>query len=219
MKSLSIHILTTHLNKHRQESVLKTWLSNFEDYIFNTDFNTSVGNQIEMTTRSDHASNAIKHVFEYDRIHKNKLYENFEWFYFCDDDTAPNTPRILNYIKTADNTKIHAYSMHSWATDTSLLSISGGAGYLVPSNLFKLTPPKYREDVPWADVQFALWLRENKIPIQHSEEFKQDTPKSFGIDVEKKEDRNLIRDHMSFHYITDDNLREKLWEIYTTPKE
>lgn len=219
MKPLSIHILTTKFNKDRQISILNTWLSNFEDYIFNTDFDTKIGNQILMTERCDHASNAIKHVLEYNRIHENKIYENFEWFYFCDDDTVPNMVKILEYIKHADKEKIHAYTMHSWAPDRSLLSISGGAGYLIPSNFFKLTQPKYNQFVPYADVQYALWIRENNIPLQHIEELNQNVPDEFGMSLETVEGRNSIRNQMSFHYVKTHEMREKIWNIYNSPME
>lgn len=219
MKPLSIHILTTILNKDRQISILSTWLSDFTDYVFYTDFSTEIGNQIELTTNTNYDSNGEKHILEVNRIFREKLTDKYEWFYFCDDDTVPNINAIINYSKSADTNVVHAHSDHCWPEDRTLLSISGGAGYLVHSSILSTRKPPKLKKITWSDVQFALWLRENKISIKQESRFKWDVPSKFDINISEPKGRNIVRDHFSFHYVKDHDLRSKIWEIYTTPKE
>jgi hypothetical protein len=216
---LSIHILTTSLNRDRHQSILNTWLKDFYDYVFYTDFTSEIGNQVELTTNTEYHSNGEKHILEVNRIVREKIHNDYQWFYFCDDDTVPNISRILDYCRTADRSKVHAWTDTCWAEDPTLLSVSGGAGYLVPSEVFQgRTPPRLKRIV-WSDVQFALWLRENGIPLQHNSEFKHNIPSQFGIDISTVEGRNLVREHMSFHYVKNHELRSAIWELYNTPKD
>ena len=219
MNKLSIHILTTSFHRDRQISILNTWLSQFQDYVFYTDFTTDIGNQVELTTNTEYHSNGEKHILEVNRIFRERLFDQYEWFYFCDDDTVPNIPRILEFTNTASRDKVHAWADNCWAEDRTLLSISGGAGYLVSSDIFRGRKPPRLKRIVWSDVQFALWLRENGIQIAHNTEFKHNVPSHFGIDVTTKEGRNQVRDHMSFHYVKDHELRSEIWSIYNTAKE
>lgn len=216
---LSVHILTSHKNRNRQVSILETWLSNFSDYVFYTDFTTDVGNQVELTTNDGYDSGGEKHILEVNRIVRENLTSKYEWFYFCDDDTVPNLGKIVQFSKTADVTKVHGFWDYAWAEDRSLHSLSGGSGYLVHSSIFaNRTPPKLKRIV-WGDVQFSLWLRENGIGIEHTDLFKHNVPSVFGIDMNTVDGRNAIRDHMSFHYVKDLSLMSALNEIYNSSNE
>lgn len=217
---LSIHVMTTHINKDRHSSILETWLKSFPDYTFYTDFSTGIGNQVELTTNTQYHSNAEKHVLEINRICNQKLYEKYDWFYFCDDDTAPNIQNILSYIKIANRQKVHGWSQYSWAQDRSLLCLSGGAGYLISSDILsKHKPPRYDTNIIWSDIQFCLWLQSNNIEIQNNPKMKQDVPSIFNIRMDTKEGRNSIREHLSFHYVKDHSLRKQINDIYSSPRE
>lgn len=226
MKPLSIQIITTHTNAHIQKSILETWLRNFSDYCFYTDFTTGIGNQLELTTNCAVDSGGEKHILNLQRIHREKLCNQYEWFYFCDDDTVPNIRLILDFLNTADKSCVYGWWDHVYNDDKTLKSLSGGAGYLVSGEILsKYSPPNLKRII-WGDVQFSIWVRENGIPIvtvpenaTHSTtKFKWDMPHKHGIDLSTISGVEQIRNTMSFHYVKDNTLREIITSIYeTTP--
>jgi hypothetical protein len=214
MLNLSINILTTGNNKDRQQSILNTWLKNNTDYVFYTDFDTGVGNQIEHTTNTSVDSGGEKHILEIQRIIREKLYEKYEWFYFCDDDTVPNIKLLKTFLLSAEKNKVYGAVGNTWAEDYSLFYLSGGAGYIVHSDIFKNKPYPRLKRIIWSDVQFGLWLREQNIIPIHINEFKWDHPSIFGLNINDPNDHEKIKSYISFHYIKNNNDRELITNIF-----
>jgi len=222
MKPLSIQILTTHTNANTQQSILQTWLLNFSEYCFYTDFTTGIGNQLELTTNCAVDSGGEKHILNLQRIHREKLWAEYDWFLFCDDDTVPNIKLILDFIKTADKNTVYGWWDHVYNDDKTLKSFSGGAGYLVSGQTLGKFPPPNLKSIIWSDVQFSIWVRENGISIAtvpenatHSTtKFKWDMPHNHGIDINTESGREEIRSTMTFHYVKDPILRQIITAVY-----
>jgi hypothetical protein len=214
MRDLSIHIITTYSNKDRQQSVLNTWLANNNDYVFYTDFSSDVGNQIELTTNNRVDSGGEKHILEIQRIFREKLYEKYNWFYFCDDDTVPNLKLLNELLKTLDKNKVYGAVGNTWAEDPSLYYLSGGAGYLVHNEIFKNRSHPRLKSIIWGDVQFGLWLREQNIVPVHLNGFKWDHPSIFGMNIHDVSQHEIIKSYLSFHYIKDNNDRQLITNIF-----
>jgi hypothetical protein len=222
MKPLFIMLLTTHKNKLNQENCILTWLDGFEDYAFTTDTSTEVGNQWEVTDDDSYNSNAIKTINTFQKLVKEKYYDKYEWFFYCDDDTCVNVKKILEFIQTADKNVVHSQCAHCWPVDKSLLSISGGGGYLIHKNILKEKGYPELNPIPgsmFGDVQIALWLRENDIDRKHTQFIRGQTPEDCGFDINKKQDRNEMRNYMSFHYIKQKELMETVNDIFNTELE
>ena len=86
-KLLSIHVMTSSkFTNTRQKNCIETWLDGFDDYIFLTDNINGNYKQISNSKNPNYSSCTEKQITEINRIIQNKLYENYEWFFFCDDD-------------------------------------------------------------------------------------------------------------------------------------
>ena len=226
MKPLSIQIITTHTNAHIQQSILNTWLRNFSDYCFYTDFTTGIGNQLELTTNCNVDSGGEKHILNLQRIHREKLWREYEWFYFCDDDTVSNLNMMREFIRTADKGTVYGWWDYAYNDDKTLRSFSGGAGYLVSGEILEKYPPPNLKKIIWGDVQFSLWVRQHNIPIMtipenathRTTKLKWDMPHKHGIDITTPHGQEEIRNTMSFHYVKDNTLREIITAIFeSTP--
>lgn len=214
MSNISIHIITTYSNKDRQESILNTWLKNHDQYVFYTDFDSGIGNQIELTTNTQIDSGGEKHILEIQRIIREKLFNKHEWFYFCDDDTIVNMNKLYKFCEHVEKNKVYGAVGNTWPEDRSLFYLSGGAGYLVHSDIFKNKNYPRLKRIIWGDVQFGIWLKEQNIKPIHVDEFKWDHPKQFNLDINNSADYDMIKSNISFHYIKTNTDREIINNIF-----
>lgn len=197
MKDLSIHILTTHKNKDRQKSILDSWLQGFDDYVFYTDLSTSVGNQIPLTKNDGYESGGEKQILELYRIASNGLHNNFNWFFFCDDDSVINIKKLIDYSKNIKDKLAIGKIIYCFGPDPTLGYFQGGAGFLLHSSLFRNSSiPIIIPGVPWSDVHAGIWLRQNNVRLHHDELFNEDPPEKCG-----KVSSDLMKKQISFHYI------------------
>ena len=196
-KLLSVHILTTHKFKDRQKAQLDSWLQGFNDFIFYTDTCLEeLPNQISASDDDSYEGCADKQVNEINRIKDHKLYDDFEWFFFCDDDTFVN----LNKLKKFCSEKLEAFDTcgkvgNSWTFDPSLAYYSGGAGFLLRSDFIKNSTRITRKNgVTFSDVTVGLWLRENDKQLNHESKFNSHPP-----EIAKKLGNE--KNEITFHYI------------------
>jgi len=194
-KLLHISVLTTHKFRNRQKNVLDTWMTGFDDYVFYTDKITDVGNQISVCDDNSYDSAAVKQVEELLRIKNSNLVNDYDWFLFCDDDSVIN----INLLKTLCSSEFLPIMSvgkmgNSWR-DGSLWYYSGGAGFLIRSELIKnCSDIKFTPEANFSDVQVGLWLNSNGIKLNHDSRFNSHDPKF----VNKE---NEIKNQISFHYI------------------
>jgi len=208
-KLLSVHILTTHKYRSRQESQLKTWLKGFDDFVFYTDICIDdLPNQISVSDDDSYQGCAEKQVNEIVRIKDNKLYDDFEWFFFFDDDTFVNLELLKQFCsEKLEEFETYGKTGNSWPPDFSLTYYSGGAGFLLRSDFIKnSTRISRREGIQFSDVQVGLWLRENGIKLNHESKFNSHSPsQSNKVGCEKNE--------ITFHYIQDAESMGALKEV------
>ena len=192
-KLFHISILTTHKFKDRQRSILNTWLRNFNDYVFYTDKVTDLGNQISVCDDDSYNSAAIKQVNEINRIKYSNLIDEYDWFFFCDDDTVVNINLLEQFCQNKSNIELcYGKVGDTWP---NLNYFSGGAGFLLKSDLIKSLPKmNFISGANFSDVQVGLWLKSNGVKLTHHSRFNSHDPSFCG-----KQDE--INNQITFHYI------------------
>jgi hypothetical protein len=209
----SIHILTTHKNKNRQEVILDTWLKGRNNYIFYTDKNTGVGNQVEVDPDDTYFSNGKKNLAELLRVYHTEHYKNVDWMLFCDDDTCVNVSKLEETLPTLNQSKMHGSMLKgTWPQDKGLEYLSGGAGYLISSKLIEdkgVPQLDYLKKSYYSDVCVGLWARDNDIEIVDVKGFYSQDPSFYNL---KDED---IKHSYTFHYIkTCNSVKDLLEKFY-----
>lgn len=195
----SIHILTTHKNKDRQRTILDTWLKNKENYTFYTDRSTKIGNQVEVDPDDTYFSNGKKNLRELKRIYENNLHKDVDWMLFCDDDTFVNIPNLEKLLPTLDKKIMYGYILKgTWPGDRSLDYLSGGAGYLMSSELLSrlgFPPLNLLNYSFYSDVCVGLWMRFQGVQFNNIPGFHTEPPEAYNLD------KNEIKQAYTFHYI------------------
>lgn len=207
----SIHILTTHKNKHRQEGLIATWLKDKDNYTFYTDRSTEIGNQAEVDPDDTYFSNGKKNLRELKRIYENNLQSNVDWMLFCDDDTFVNITKLEKLLPTLNKKIMYGSILKgTWPGDPSLNYLSGGAGYLISSELLTRLgyPPLALLNYSYySDVCVGLWARANGVQIEQITGFYSQSPEFYTLDQE------AIKEAYTFHYIKTQEQVEILMEL------
>lgn len=212
MDKLGFEIITTVKNEHRQRTILSSWLGEYP-HCFYTDVAIQVGTQIGHTSDTSYKSGEIKFVREFNRL-RSKPYA--EWYFFCDDDTVPNVKLILEDLDKLDKMKVHGRATSgSWKYDRSLLYCSGGAGFLISTDLMVNKDEARFHNVGFSDVNFGLWARENKVDHIHDDRFRWKHPSQFGFNINDELQHGVIRSFKSFHYIKERDDVVKLTHIFS----
>jgi hypothetical protein len=217
--------MTTGNYRDRQKSIHETWLNGYNNYVFYTDTVTDIGNQVSVTTKNSYEYCGLKQINEFKRILTSGLFDFYDYFFFCDDDTVVNIKKLKQFIQTADPNYIYGWnSTGSWPIDTDLKYCSGGAGFLVSSEIFKnikIYPQLYPngDDMhvkmyEFSDVQAGLFFRDNNIKYKFIDGFYYDVPSVFGFDENTKEGIEKIKNSYSFHFVRTHELRQKLFNIF-----
>jgi hypothetical protein len=224
MSNYLINILTTGSYSDRQESILKTWLNQISNYVFYTDNVNNIGNQISVTDKTSYEYCGLKQINRFKQIIKKKEYLNYDFFIFCDDDTVLNIKNINLLIKNLDINFVYGCVGNTWTPDNSLYYCSGGAGFIVPSKIFKnlkkqpfLYPyddEKHHHMFGWSDVQAGLFFRDNNFKCINVDGFYYSEPKEFNIDEKNPENFDKIKEAYSFHYIRTHEQRKVITDIF-----
>lgn len=194
----SIHVMSTHKNRDRQDCIANSWLSG-QNYVFYTDKSTGVGNQVEVDPDDTYYSNGRKNLSELLRVYQTESYKSVDWLLFCDDDTCVNIRKLEELLPTLDPSKMYGSLLNgTWPGDTSLKYLSGGAGYLISSKLLEEKGvPKldYALKTHYADVCVGLWARDNDIEVVNVDGFYSQDPQFYNVVDED------IKQSYTFHYI------------------
>lgn len=179
-------------SKHRYENLVETWGKN-KNIIFYSDYEDINKKIYKVSNRTDYASNEEKHLNAFSLV--NELYTQYDWFFFCDDDTFVNTEHLEN--ANFDENFIHGSIITGcWQNDKSLEYCSGGAGYLISKNiLIKICKNLYNSNTGFADVSLGYVAKKCKIPFLNDDRFRSQNPSFFNIKDSK------IKNFFTFHYI------------------
>ena len=197
---LLISIMSSRNNTRRQENILDTWGKEV-DIMFYSDHLDEEKNIIKVSDRTDYHSNEEKHINALNYILQNK--KDYDWYFFCDDDTYVNVSNLKKFIESADETKVHGFKIsYKKCPDNPIYEIipknieylSGGAGYLI----FKDTLFSYNEfinhDKGYSDVSFGINIH-NKTKIEDSNLFHSQPPEFYNHNFLQK------REMVTYHYI------------------
>jgi len=199
MKKILYVILHGIVNKNRYNNVMNTW-GRDKDVLFYADYNDDDKNVIKVSENTSYFSNEEKHINVIKFLNQNNKY-NYEWFFFCDDDTFVNTNKLEDSLNTFDLNVVNGSVLNTWKNDPSLYYCSGGAGYLINHNILgKINLKNHKTG--WSDVSLGLSLRETKIECINSKLFNSQPPEFYNIEI------NDIKNYISFHYIkTEDKMK------------
>lgn len=200
-------IIHTIVQKEREDFILSTWGEN-KDLVFYGDYEIP-GNKylLKVSNNSEYASGEEKQINVISAL--SQTHKNYDWYYFCDNDTFVNTKLLEEFYQDCDQNKIYGEISNTWPKDASLFYPVGGAGFLVSSKILNFLSNKvFHNPVNWGDVSLGLNFRFFNIEKTNRKDlFHSQPPEFYGItDTE-------IKNHISFHYIKNYETMKKLNEL------
>jgi len=204
MKKILVLILHGSMFQDRYNNVINTWGKDI-DHIFYSDHQDIEKNIIKVSDRVDYKSNEEKHINVFKYLIDNKT--DYDWFYFCDDDTFVNVSNLIEYAQEANDDLVHGSVLKStWKKDPNLIYCSGGAGYLISKKiLLEICNTIEVVGTGFADVTLGLKLRELNINTHDDFRFKSQYPAFYGITTDE------YCKYISFHYIKEYDEMNKLF--------
>lgn len=205
MKKILYVILHTCTRPDRHEGIVNSWGKDV-DYIFYADCDNEEKKIVKVSDDSTYSSNEPKHINVIKYLIENDY--QYDWFFFCDDDTFVNTKRLENNLENFDVEKINGYVLKgTWKKDLTLNYCSGGAGYLIHKTLLtKISETIKTTDSGYSDVSLGLCAKDLNIEYNHNEDFRSQNPDYYKVD------KTLIKDIFTFHYISSE-LMVEMYEI------
>jgi len=205
MKKILYVLLHGSMNPNRYYNVKETWGKDV-DCLFYSDHEDSEKNIIKVSNRTDYHSNEEKHINSIHYVSNN--IKDYEWFFFCDDDTFVNTKKLENLLGTFDKNSIHGSLLNDghWPGDRTLNFCSGGAGYLIHHELLNTIDKNLSIlNTGCSDVTLGICLRNLGIDSVNHEFFKSQPPYFFNIPIDE------TKNYITFHYIkTMDDMKNLL---------
>lgn len=194
MKKILFVILHGEVYKDRYHSIKNTW-GKHVDTLFYSDYENLEQNIVKVSDNKTYSSNEEKHINVIKNL-ENFVNNDYEWFFFCDDDTFVNVSMLEKKLNDFDPNYVHGSVINCWPSDRLLSYCSGGAGYLIHNTLLskiKLNLKNY--NTGYSDVSLGLSLRENGVKVLNHELFNSQAPSFYGFGVDS------IKKLITFHYI------------------
>lgn len=205
---MKILVLVIHSEntKERCNNIMSTWGKDV-DIFFYSDYEDLKFNVIKVSNRKDYAGCPEKIINVFNKLPESYL--DYDWYFFCDDDTFLNTRLLKATLKTFDPNYVHGNIIEGWPEDLSLSYPQGGAGFMISNSTFK----KIRSfgviyNVVWSDVCLGLNIRSLNIKMKHDNRFNIHPPDD---SVEK------VCEHISFHYVKSIEEIENLYNQCNVP--
>jgi hypothetical protein len=205
MKKILYVILHGSIYHDRYFNVKETWGKEV-DCLFYSDYEDLEKNIIKVSDRTDYSSNEEKHVNVIHYI-SNHI-KDYEWFFFCDDDTFVNTKKLEGSLSMFNSDSVHGAVLNQghWVKDTTLNYCSGGAGYLIHHSLLKLINENISFlNTGYSDVTLGLCIRKLGVKLNNHDFFSTQPPEIAKIPIEE------TKNYITFHYIkTMDDMKNLL---------
>jgi hypothetical protein len=209
MKKILYVILHGEVYKERYHNIKDTWGKD-KDLLFYGDYEDIDKGIIKVSENKSYRSNEEKHINVLKYFNENTNY-NYEWFFFCDDDTFVNVNKLEELLHSFNINQIHGQILRTSEvngvkiTPPILEYHSGGAGYLIHNSLLKIISKEIKFlNTGYSDVTLGICLRDLNIPISNSDLFKGQPPNFYGYSNES------IINHITFHYIKTKNMMIEL---------
>lgn len=204
MKILTL-VLHSENTKERHGNITSTWGKDI-DVLFYSDYENFLSNVIKVSDRKDYESCSEKIMNAFIKLPDSCL--DYDWYFFCDDDTFLNSKLLLSSAAQFDSSFIYGDIIKCWPNDFSLPYPSGGAGCMISNSTFK----KIRSfgvvyPVGFSDVCLGLNIRSLDIKMKHDSRFHGLPPQALKIDSKE------VSKHISFHYIKTRAHQEQLYSL------
>jgi hypothetical protein len=199
-----VSILHGSMFPSRYDNVIKTWGKDI-DHIFYSDHEDLEKNIIRVSEKTHYHSNEEKHINALKYVNDNK--PDYDWFFFCDDDTFVNVNNLIEYTKTANDAMVHGSVLKkTWPSDLNLVYCSGGAGYLISKKILSEVCKKIDvTNIGYSDVTLGYKLRDLGILSVDDFRFKSQNPSFYNLKI------NECCDYITFHYIKHFDEMDKLY--------
>jgi hypothetical protein len=200
MKKILYVILHTCTRPDRYDGVVNSWGKDVE-FLFYSDCDNKDKKILKVSDNSSYSSNEPKHINVIKYLVENDY--QYEWFFFCDDDTFVNTKNLEKNLDLFDRDKINGSILDgTWPRDRKLKYCSGGAGYLIHKTLLPIISKTIKIGSGYSDVSLGICAKELNIEFVNYDEFKSQTPEFYKLE------KTLIKDIYTFHYIGPDLMNE-----------
>ena len=200
MKKILYVILHGEVYKERYHNIKDTWGKD-KDLLFYGDYEDIDKGIIKVSENKSYRSNEEKHINVLKYFNENSNY-NYEWFFFCDDDTFVNSSKLEELLSSFDITQIHGEILRTSFVNgipippPILEYHSGGAGYLIHNSLLKIISKDVKFlNTGYSDVTLGICLRDLNIPVSNSDLFKSQPPSFYNYS------NKSITNQITFHYI------------------
>lgn len=209
MKNIFFSIISTQKFIHtRQKNLKDTWLKNL-NYVFASDIDTE--DNVKLSDKIDHSSGEEKQLNSFKYLFKNK--KNYDWYFFCDDDTFINLNNLNNFINKNETLESFGYvfcsktcpeNTYAWnRCGKNFIYYSGGAGFCLRADaLEKISKLNTSERTGFGDLTSGFLYKEAKISLNHVSRLNINTPEKHGHTIEQ------IKKSISYHYINNDLMYE-----------
>jgi hypothetical protein len=209
MKKILYVILHGEVYKERYYNIKDTWGKD-KDLLFYGDYEDIDKGIIKVSENKSYRSNEEKHINVLKYFNENSNY-NYEWFFFCDDDTFVNVNKLEELLDSFDINQIHGQILRTSEVNSVKIPPpileyhSGGAGYLIHNSVLKIISKEIKFlNTGYSDVTLGLCLRDLNLPVSNSDLFKGQPPNFYGYSNES------IINHITFHYIKTKNMMIEL---------
>lgn len=164
-------IITGSMFDHRVKSIKKTWCKNI-NYILYSDHEDVSENIVKVSNRTDYHSNEEKQI---NMI--NKITDEYDWYFFCDDDTFVNTRLVDKILNQLDKQYVYSRIINednnpdnpvfkNPIVPKGLCYMEGGTGYFISQQTIQKIKPFKNYNVGYADVSIGLNLYYNDVEIK-----------------------------------------------------
>lgn len=218
MKNVICFVLSTQKYEDRIDRIERTWSKNITT-IFYSDHEVSDRNIIKVHEEKSYRAAEMKQYKVLNLIKTMPhIVSKYDWVCFTDDDTFLNVKKLNEIIQTFDENKCYGEVL-SYQNDPrnpmfqrsdipkDLRYPNGGSGFLISVKTINNIPLFKSYDTGFSDVTFGLNLYFNGVYIEHCDLFHRHPPEFYNHTV------NEIKNHVSYHYITDDNDMNRLYSI------
>ena len=201
MKKILYVILHTCTRPERYDGVVNSWAKDI-DFLFYADCDNEDKKIVKVSDDSTYSSNEPKHVNVIKYLVEKKY--QYEWFFFCDDDTFVNTKNLEQNLDYFDKNKISGSVLKgTWEKDRTLEYCSGGAGYLIDKTLLvKISESIKNCGSGYSDVSLGVCAKEIGIEFCDYEKFNSQKPEYYKRDI------HTIKDMFTYHYVNSDTMIE-----------
>ena len=199
-------VIHTELQKEREQFILSTWGKD-KNLIFYGDYDSPTNpSLVKVSSNCTYSSGEEKQINIIPRLVQD--FCDYDWYYFCDNDTFVNTKLLEEFYLECDPDKIYGELGNTWPEDRELFYPMGGAGFLMSNKVLRFLSDKiFHNPVTWGDVSIGINFRKFNIEkVSREDLFHSQLPDFYNIPLEE------VGQHISFHYVKDLQTMQKLHE-------